>query len=186
MHDKDIVELYWNRDELAISFTEKKYGKYLFKISNNILSDIEDSVECVNDTYLKAWNSMPTNKPDILSLYLGKITRFLSIDRLRKRKSAKRSSSQYDLSLSELDECISSGNVTEESVDKKLLGEAISKYLLNVSEDARNSFIHRYYYMDSIKDIASYFFMSEAKVKTLLFRTRQGLKEYLRKEGFFE
>lgn len=184
MEDVKIVELYWQRNEVAIDATEKKYGKYLNKIAYNILSDNEDSKECVNDTYFKAWDSMPPNKPDVLSLYLGKITRFVSIDKLRKRTSAKRCPSQYNLSLSELDECISGGNVTEESIDKKLIAEAISKYLLTLSEEARNSFIHRYYYMDSIKDICSYFLMSESKVKSMLFRTRNGLKKYLEKEGY--
>lgn len=184
MEDARIVDLYWQRDETAIKVTDEKYGKYLTKIAYNILSDREDSKECVNDTYFKAWDSMPPNKPDYLSLYLGKITRCLSIDKLRKRTSAKRNAGQYNLSLSELDECLSGGNVTEDAVDKKLLAAAIGKYLLTVSADARNSFIHRYYYMDSIKDIASYFLMSESKVKTLLFRTRLGLKEYLEKEGY--
>lgn len=184
MQDEKIVELYWQRNEMAITVTEEKYGKYLTKIAYNILSDREDSKECVNDTYFKAWDSMPPNKPDVLSLYLGKITRFVSIDKLRKRTSAKRSPSQYNLSLSELDECLSGGNVTEETVQKRLLAEAIGKYLLTISEDARNSFIHRYYYMDSIKDISSYFLMSESKVKSMLFRTRQGLKTYLEKEGY--
>lgn len=184
MQDEKIVDLYWQRDEVAIKVTDEKYGKYLTKIAFNILSDREDSKECVNDTYFKAWDSMPPNKPDVLSLYLGKITRCLSIDKLRKRTSAKRNAGQYNLSLSELDECLSGGNVTEESMDKKLLAEAIGKYLQSISADARNSFIHRYYYMDSIKDIASYFLMSESRVKSMLFRTRQGLKEYLEKEGY--
>ena len=126
MQDEMIVDLYWKRDESAISETERKYGRYLSKIAYNILSDWEDSKETVNDTYLKAWNSMPTHKPSVLSTYLGKITRQLSIDAFRTRNRDKRKHSEYAVSLSELEDCISSSETTEQSIELKLLAEAIN------------------------------------------------------------
>lgn len=183
MEDREIVALYWDRNETAIDHTDKKYGRYLAKIAYNILSDREDSQESVNDTYLAAWNSMPPHKPNVLSTYLGKLTRRISIDLCRKKTSQKRSPGEYVLSLQELEGCISGGNTTEESVDCKILVEAITAYLRSVSEEARNVFIGRYYYLDPVKEIANYTRISESKAKILLHRTRQGLWAYLQKEG---
>ncbi|MBS1402351.1 MAG: RNA polymerase sigma factor [Oscillospiraceae bacterium] len=184
MQDEDIVALYWQREEAAIRETEQKYGHYLMKIAYNILADVEDSQESVNDTYLKAWDSMPPHWPGVLSTYLGKITRQLSIDIFRKRNSEKRKTSAYAVSLSELEECVSGGDTTGESVDLHLLAETISAYLRTTSPEARNTFIVRYYFMDSLREVADYCGMRESKVKSLLYRTRMGLKTYLEKEGF--
>lgn len=184
MEDKKIVDLYWDRNEKAISCTEEKYGPYLFKIAYNILADQEDSKESVNDTYLKAWNSIPPARPNILSTYLGKITRNVSIDIFRMKHRQKRVQSEYALSLSELSDCISGGNQTEEIVDVHMLSEALNSYIRTLPVQVRNVFIGRYYFMDSLKDIGAYYGMSIPKVKSMLFRTRQGLKEYLREEGF--
>lgn len=117
MKDNEIIDLFWSRDESAISETNKKYGNYLIKTAFNILSNMEDSSEIVNDTFMKAWDSIPPNKPTNLSLYLARITRFIAIDQLRKKTSKKRSDSQYTTSLSELSDCISYGNTTEEEID---------------------------------------------------------------------
>lgn len=184
MQDSQIVALYWDRDEAAIDQTEKKYGQYLTTIANNILSDREDSMESVNDTYLAAWDSMPPHKPQVLSTYLGKLTRRISIDLLRRKTSQKRGGSEYTLSLQELEECISGGNTTEQALDVQLLSQAIETYLRSVSQEARNVFLCRYYYLDPVKKIAAYCRISESKAKILLYRTRQGLLEHLRKEGF--
>lgn len=184
MQDEKIVALYWQRDENAIQETEQKYGRYLSKIAHNILSDFEDSREAVNDTYLKAWNSMPPHRPGVLATYLGKITRQLSIDIFRRRNREKRRASQYALSLSELEECVCGGNTTEQDVDLHLLAEAINAYLYTLTPQARNTFVGRYYYMDSIREVAAYYGMSESGVKSMLFRTRQGLRNYLEQEGF--
>lgn len=183
MEDSQIVSLYWQRDEVAIDHTEKKYGQYLTTIAYNILADREDSHESVNDTYLAAWNSMPPQKPQVLSTYLGKLTRRISIDLFRKRTSQKRGGSEYALSLEELGDCIGS-NSTEEALDVQLLSQAIAGFLQTVSPEARNVFLCRYYYLDPVKKIAGYCGISEAKVKILLHRTRQGLWDYLQKEGF--
>lgn len=184
MQDDKIVELYWNRDESAISETQNKFDRYLTKIAYNILADLEDCKESVNDTYLAAWNSIPPHKPGILSTYLGKITRRISIDIFRKKNTDKRKGSEYAVSLSELEDCISNEDTPEESVETKFLAEAINTFLRTVSEDARNTFIGRYFYLDSLHDVANYCGMSEAKAKSLLFRTRCSLKAYLKKEGF--
>ena len=184
MQDDKIVALYWQRDEAAIRETEKKYGHYLLKIAHNILFDWEDSKESVNDTYLKAWNSIPPHRPAVLPSYLGKITRELSIDLFRTKRRVKRQPSEYVLSLSELGECISGSNTTEQGVDVHLLADAIGTYLRTISKEARTTFVERYYYMDSIKEIAAWHRISESKTKSMLYRTRQGLKEYLTQEGF--
>ena len=184
MKDKHIISLYWERNERAIAATDEKYGRYLLKISYNILSDIEDGHECVNDTYLKAWSTIPPHRPNILSAYLGKITRDLSIDLFRMRNRQKRGGTQYTLSLDELSECVSGNDPTEAVVDHLLLAEAINRFLRSLSAEQRTIFIGRYYYMDSIRDIASYYGMTEAKIKMSLHRTRIRLKQYLNKEGF--
>ena len=184
MKDAEIVDLYWEREEAAIQQTQQKYGAYLSKVAYNILSDFEDSKECVNDTYLKAWNSMPPHKPRVLSTYLGKITRELSIDKFRKKNSAKRYASEYAFSLDELGDSLSDGGTPEQAFDAKQLDTAINRFLRTLPDDARNTFIGRYYFFDSLKDVAEYCGMSEAKAKSMLYRTRQGLKVYLVKEGF--
>lgn len=184
MEDEQIVSLYWNRNEAAIRETETKYHCYLTKIAYNILSDYEDSRESVNDTYLAAWNSMPPHRPSVLSTYLAKITRRLSIDVFRRRNREKRKGSEYAISLSELGDCVSGGNTTEETVNCKLLADAIGIYLRLQSEDVRNAFIGRYYFLDPLKEVAAYCGMTESRAKTVLYRARQGLKDYLIKEGF--
>lgn len=185
MLDSEIVELYWKRDEKAISETKSSYGKYLFKIANNILSDFEDSMESVNDTYYAAWNSMPPQRPSILSTYLGKLTRRISIDIFRKRNREKRRVSEYALSLNELEDCVSGGNTPEEEIEVQLLAKVINEFLRKQPEEARNLFIGRYYFLDSLKDVARYCGVSEGKAKSILFRTRCNLKVHLEKEGFF-
>ncbi|MBE6573875.1 MAG: RNA polymerase sigma factor [Ruminococcaceae bacterium] len=184
MEDNMIVELYFERDERAIAETERKYDRYLTKIAFNILSDTEDSRESVNDTYLAAWNSIPPNKPSVLSTYLGKLTRRISIDLFRKRNTQKRKASEYSLSLEELSEARDPSSQPEKEIEDRLLGKAISDFLRTLSNDARDLFIIRYYYLDSLKDAAKYCNMTESRAKSLLFRTRCSLKEYLIKEGF--
>lgn len=136
MEDEQIVTLYWNRDETAIQETQTKYDRYLTKIACNILADMEDSRESVNDTYLAAWNSIPPQRPSVLSAYLAKLTRRISIDRFRYRTRDKRRGSQYALSLSELDDCVSGGNTTEEIINVRLLADTIGIYLRLQSEES--------------------------------------------------
>ena len=182
--DQDIVGLYWDRNEDAIHQTQMKYESYLSKVSFNILADFEDSKECVNDTYLAAWNSMPTNRPNNLATYLGKITRQISIDVFRKKHREKRYASEYAISLDELGDSFSDGTTPEQELDVKLLDEAINRFVCALPKLTQRAFVGRYYYFDALKDIASYCGMTESKVRILLFRTRQKLKLYLKKEGF--
>ena len=184
MEDEAIVALYWQRDQEAIRATQGKYGAYLSKIAWQILSDREDSEECVNDTYLRAWNSMPTQRPAVLSTYLGKIVRGCAIDLFRHRHRKKRQASEYALSLEELSECLSGGDATQEAVDLRLLGAAIDAYLRTLSPTARRAFVARYYYMDPIRAVAADQGLGLSRTKSLLHRTRLGLRDHLRKEGF--
>lgn len=184
MEDEAIVSLYWQRNESAIRETERKYDRYLTKIAMNILADREDSRESVNDSYLAAWNSMPPHRPGVLSTYLGKITRRISIDRFRYRTREKRRQSEYEISLGELGDCVSGGNTTEEAVNGKLLADAIGIWLRLQPEENRNLFLCRYYFLDSLQEVAKHCGITESKCKTVLFRMRKSLKEYLEKEGF--
>ena len=184
MEDFEIVELYWKRDERAIQESDIKYHQYLMKIAYNVLSNQEDAKESLNDTYEKAWNSMPPHRPNRLSLYLGKIIRELSIDVYRKMHRVKRKSNQYATSIDELDYCIPDDKRTEEIVDLHILAETINQFLANLSSENRNVFICRYYYMDSIDDIARHFGFSKSKVKNILFQLRKQLKVILEKEGY--
>ncbi len=184
MDDKEIIALYQTRDENAIRQTEKKYSSYLTKIALNILGSREDSEECVNDTYFKTWNSIPPNIPAKLQYYLGKITRELSIDRLRKRTTRKRGGTEYELSLDELCECAGSGDTAEQAAELSALVELIEKFLQGLRDDERDMFVCRYYYCDSLKEIAEYFGVNVSKVKNTLFRTRAELKKQLESEGY--
>ena len=184
MEDAEIVELYWARNEDAIAETKTKYGAYLQKVAYNILADIEDSQECVSDTLLAAWRSMPDNRPNVLRTYLGKITRQVSIDLFRRRSRMKRYASEYAVSLEELGDSFTDGRTAETELDGKLLAEAVNRFLRSLPEDARNIFIGRYYFFDPLKDVVRYCGMSESKCKSMLYRTRQSLKAWLEKEGF--
>ncbi len=184
MDDAQIIALYWQRNEAAISETKTKYSHYLTKIAYNILENYEDSEESVNDTYLRAWNSMPPHKPGKLAAYLGKITRRLSIDIYRKRSSQKRGGSEYAVSLSELEDCVSCEDTPEQAVETAQMAKAISAYLRTLSEESRNVFVCRYFFCDSIGEIAAGISASESKVKSMLYRIRIGLKEYLEREGY--
>uniref|UniRef100_UPI004057A97A RNA polymerase sigma factor n=1 Tax=Agathobacter sp. TaxID=2021311 RepID=UPI004057A97A len=185
MQDKEIVALYLKRDESAVLETQKKYDPYLRKIAYNILADEGDCGEIVNDTYLGAWRSIPPHIPTVLSTYLAKLTRRLAIDTFRRRNRKKRHAGEFALSLSELSDCVSEGNVVEGKIDETLLKEAINSYLRTLPKEERVLFIGRYFYLDSLNEVASYCGMSVSKAKSMLYRTRCGLKEYLRKEGFF-
>lgn len=184
MRDERIVELYWQRQEAAIRETEQKYGHYLAKIAYNILSDWEDCRESVNDTYLGAWNTIPPQKPVVLSSYLAKLTRRISIDIFRKRNREKRRASAYALSLAELEESLSGGNTTWQNVDLHLLAEAVCDYLRTLPRESRALFVCRYYFADSLREAAASCHMSESRAKSRLYRIRMGLKDYLEKEGF--
>lgn len=196
MEDGKIIELYWGRSESAISATSEKYGGYLYAISHRILRDDGDSEECVNDTYLKAWDSMPPERPKALRFFLGKITRNLSLDRYRTKGREKRGGGQVEESFEELKECFSAAQGIgqagqgarkewdpENAVDQLALRDCLSRFLGELSRENRAIFLQRYWYFLSIKEIADELEIGESKVKMSLHRTRENLKSFLEKEG---
>ena len=184
MEDSRIVELYWQRSEDAISETAAKYGKYLHSISYNILSNAQDAEECVNDAYSGAWNAMPPHHPSVLSTFLGKITRRISIDRWRRYSAEKRGGSETALALDELEDCVSgSGSVEEESERRELTGK-INEFLLSLPAVERQVFLCRYWYLDPVSAIAKQFGFTESKVTSMLHRTRAKFRVLLEKEDY--
>lgn len=184
MDDNRIIELYWERNELAIRETDNRYGRYLWTIAYNVLADREDSDECVNDSYYKAWSAIPPHRPVSLPSFLGRIVRQLAVDRFRRRTAQKRTLSEYALSLDELAECVSGGEEPQEVAELNLLAQAVSDYLRSLACETRYAFLWRYYFADSVKDIAARLDSSESQVKSMLHRTRLGLRAHLEKEGF--
>ena len=184
MDDKSIIDLYLDRSEQAISETSVKYRKYCFSIAFNILSDKEDSEESVNDTYLAAWNNIPPRVPSILSTFLGKITRNISLNRWKSRRAYKRGGGEVPLALDELEECISTGESVEDTFEKKELLRSMNRFLDALPDTERNLFVCRYWYLDPIHDIAQRFGFTESKVTSMLHRIRGKLRKHLEKEGF--
>ena len=183
MEDKQIVDLYWARSEQAISATAEKYGKYCHAIAFNILHSDGDSEECVNDTYLKAWESIPPMRPERLSTFLGKITRNLSLDRYRRDNAGKRGKGEVPLALEELYECLPSGSGDDTVAEDILLTDIFNRFLSELTPEARKFFVRRYWYLSSVKEIARSYGVGESKVKMSLQRSRIALKELLKQEG---
>lgn len=183
MEDKNIIQLFFERSETAITATATKYGKLCHTIAYNILYNEEDSEECVNDTYLKAWEVIPPQIPEKLAAFLGKITRNLAISKYRHNSSKKRGGGQMSLALEELEECIPDKNTTEQAISDKLFLEQMNAFLESLSSEKRKVFMQRYWYLRPISEIAEEFSMSESKVKMILHRTRNTLKDVLEKEG---
>ena len=170
MRDHEIIELYWARNESAITATAEKYGNYCHTIAYNILRNKEDAEECANDTYLGAWNSIPPQRPSRLSIYLGKITRNLALNRYKRYTAEKRGHGQVVLALSELEACVPSKTTVEQTVEENELAAAIDRFLYAKPKLNRNIFVRRYYHLYAIRDIADAYGMSESKVTSLLFR----------------
>ena len=183
MHDKVIVQKFWDRDERAISESKKRYENYCLYIANNILSDRQDAEECLNDALLAAWNSIPPQKPKNLRTYLGKLIREIAIDRWRKNKAQKRISSEFLVSLDELEGIIGENEV-DSSIEEAELSRLISLFLRSVRETERNVFVRRYWYCDSIRSICGRYGFGKSKVLMMLKRMRDKLAEYLKKEGY--
>ncbi len=184
MEDKQIIELYWQRNEAAITETDNKYGKYCFSIAYNVLNDNLDSEECVNDTYLRAWNSIPPQRPDVFKLFLAKITRNLSFNRYNAKTAEKRGGTEADLILDELSNCIPSKENVEREVESNELGRIIREFARALPERECNIFVRRYFFSESIRDIAARYGLSESNVSVILNRIRIKLKKQLAKEGF--
>lgn len=183
MEDYMILDLFWARSEKAVTETSAKYGKFCTGISMQILHSEPDAEECVNDTWLHAWNSIPPSRPSILKAYLGKITRNLSLDRWKRNTAQKRGGSQVELMLEELGDCIPSVDSVQVEVETKAIAEIISRFLKEQQEMSRWLFVRRYWYGDSITELSQKSKMTESYVKTHLFRLRQKLKQRLEEEG---
>ena len=183
MEDKQIIDLYWKRSETAISETAVKYGGFCYAIAYNILAHREDAEESVNDTYLAAWNRLPPHKPAILSAFLGKITRYISISRWRSRSAYKRGAGEMPLALEELGECVAGSLDVEAGYIRKETAAAVNRLLDTLGDQERNIFLRRYWFLDSTADIAARYGISQSKVSTTLHRTRKKLRSALEQEG---
>lgn len=181
MEDSQIVDLYWARSESAIEHTDIKYGRMLKGISVALVSYESDAEECLNDTYHVAWNSMPDERPVYLGAFLSKIIRRISISKFRSNNAQKRGNA-CELT-DELEECIPSDSDVQTEFDNRLLADALNKFLLSLDEEKRHIFVRRYYYCDSVERIANDMSLSTGKVKTVLFRTRNALRNFLGEEG---
>lgn len=184
MEDKEIVRLYWERNELAIKETSLKYGRYCYTIAYNILLSREDAEESVNDTYMKTWECIPPHFPTILSAFVGKITRRLSLNKWHSKNRVKRGGGQVALALEELEECVPAGSSVEQTVEQKELLQKINAFLGTLPDTERDLFVCRYWFMASVKELSEKFEFSESKTKSMLFRIREKLKSYLGEEGY--
>ena len=182
--DNAIVALLWERNEKGIHLLHKKYGQDLTHISYRILNNMSDAEECVNETYLRTWNSIPKARPNSLLAYTGKIIRNLSIDQLKKKTSKKREYDNFSLLLSELEDCIISDDNVETEVEYKELSHAISVFLKEQNREYRYYFIERYWYAKSVKEIAEKYHATEKKVESVLYRCRKKLRLFLAERGY--
>lgn len=180
MDDQQIIELYFARDSLAVSETQKKYSAYCNSVARNILNDVRDVEESVNQTWFEAWRSIPPKKPDVLSAFLGAITRNISMNIIRSHSAQKRCDNFVD-SYNELDSITSGGNVEDEIVTKQL-AESINEFVCGLPEIQRKIFVCRYWYFDSIDEISRRFGFTESKVKSMLYRVRRNLQKHLKQE----
>lgn len=185
MEDEKIIALYFERNEDAIRETDKKYGPYCFAIAKRILENIADSEECVNDTYMKTWQTVPPEKPSILQFFLAKITRNLSLDRYRRRTAEKRGGGEGELVFSELSLCLPAEDTVEKAISARKLKELLTLFLEMLPQRERCIFLRRYFYLESAKEIAKKYAMREHNVHVILSRTRAKLKIVLEREGIY-
>lgn len=183
MEDEKILELYRVRSENAIEETAKKYGAYCTTIAANILLSPEDREECVSDTYLRAWNAIPPERPENLRMFLARITRNLAINR-HKAMSAQKRNGEMTAVLEEMEECLTTGITPEDHIQAKELGQAINRFLRTVSKRESNVFLRRYFFSESNTQIAERYGLTAGNVNVILLRTRRKLRDYLVKEGF--
>ena len=183
MEDSDILGLYFDRDETAITETRSKYGLRIFKVCINILRAKEDAEECVNDTLLKAWAAIPPSRPERLGAFLAKIARNLSINKWHSKGAAKRGGGEASLILSELEDSIPAPGGPEQEYESARVQEAINACLATMDKASRAAFVLRYFHGESIRGVCQRFGISESKAKSILFRARKKLGAYLEKEG---
>ena len=184
MEDQQIVEMYLQRNEEAIARTEQKYMKYCRAIAIHILHIPEDVDEVLNDTWFAAWNSIPPHTPECLKTFLGKLTRNISLKRIRSEKTLKRGAAEMQVVFEEVEDWLQSEQNFEQQISEQALADEINLFLDSISDTERNVFVRRYWYMQSINEIAEYHGFSESKVKSMLFRIRKKLYAKLKKENY--
>ena len=184
MDDVNIVELFWNRDESAVGEAERKYKRYCMSIALGILGDTRDSEDCVNDTFLAAWGSIPPKKPENLKTYLAKLVRNISVNRYVMYNAEKRGKGGVEVSLDELEGCIPSYDNTEATLDSMVLSGLFDRFLGTLKREARIMFVQKYWFFRSVSEIAKDLAVSESKVKSTLMRTRESLLRFFEKEGY--
>lgn len=184
MDDRQIIVLYERRDEDAISATAEKYGKYCAAIAENILADRQDAEECVNDAYLRVWNSIPPQKPQSLKLFLARVVRNVALDRLRMKGRVKRGGGEVTVAIDEIGEIASDIKSPEDELAAKELVKSINNFLLSLSQRDRGIFVRRYFYVETAEKISNEYGMSQNAVLKVLSRSRQKLKKYLESEGY--
>ena len=183
MDDNQIIDLYWARSQQAIAESEHKYGAYCRTVARNILDREEDAEECVNDTWLRAWNVIPPQRPTRLQAFFGKLTRNLSLDRWRRDRAQKRGGSQVELALEELEDCLAARDRVDESLNAQHTARLISGFVRSLPQPERTLFVRRYWYLDDIQTLARSMGMGQSQVKSRLHRIRLRLKAELEKEG---
>ena len=184
MEEKEIIRLFMNRSEEAVSACDKKFGAYCRTVAKNILGNDDVAEECVNDAYFTLWNLIPPNSPESLKAFAGRITHNIAVNFLRKKFAQKRGCGEAEIALSEFEECIPESGTVEEKIESKEITKIIEKFLYSNPPEKRNIFIRRYWYMFSVSEIAKTYGISESKVKSILFRMRKELKKELEKEVF--
>jgi len=184
MNDIQIIELYFNRNQDAIRETEKEYGAYCFSIADNILHNQQDDEECLNDTWLRAWHSIPPSRPARLKLFLGKITRNLAFDKYRQKTADKRGGGDFEAVLDELAECVASPENVEQAFDAKALRQNLNQFLKALPQRDRQIFLKRYFYAESVRNIAKEYQITANHCTVILKRVRKKLQIYLEQEGF--
>ena len=182
MEDAQIVELYWRRDPDAIRETDGKYGHYCRTVARNILTDSQDVEECVNDTWMGAWNAMPIQRPVYLAAFLGKITRNLAFNRFKASRAEKRGGGELPLALEELEGCVPTAPSAAQEVEDAELEAAVDRFLHTLSRRDCDVFLRRYYFAEPLADIARRYGLPLGTVKASLFRSREKLRKYLEKE----
>lgn len=185
MEDSRIIALYWQRDEAAIGETQTKYGPYCFTVASNILRRREDAEECVSDTWLRAWNAMPPQKPGNLKMFLAKITRNLSLDRYRAQSAQRRGGGESCLPLDELAECLPAAGTVAEQLEAQELVQCVNRFLHSLPERECNVFLRRYFFAEPVEAIARRYTLKPGTAAMLLSRCRGKLKKHLEKEGYF-
>lgn len=186
MDDNEIIKLFNERNEAAISELSRKHGAFFTRLAEKILQNYEDSMTCVNDAYLKTWESIPPAKPNVLRAFVGRIVKCVAVSMLRRENAEKRGGGEFTLVLDELEECVSDGSSVEQQLEGKELVNAINKFLQTCGEFNRRAFVLRYWYCESITEVAAELGSNENNVTVSLYRTRQKLKEHLAKGGYIQ